>query len=103
MPTSFYRSLGAAIRQRRSTLGMTQENLASRANLRRTTVTNIERGTQAVFVHQLVDLAKALGVAPAVFLPESEAQGSRMDPPELPKNVADLLTRLSGSSGKRES
>ena len=68
--------------ERRRSL-LTQEDLARRVGIGRTTVANIERGRQSVSVPLLYRLASALGVAPESLLPQgvetssSEADGSK--------------------------
>lgn len=65
----FYAELGRRIRERREKSGITQEVLASKVALTRTSVTNIEKGRQKILVHMLVDIAKALEVSPELLLP----------------------------------
>jgi len=54
--------LGEAIRKRRLALGLTQEQLAERADLHWTFISGIERGHRNVSVLRLYDIATALGV-----------------------------------------
>ncbi len=54
--------LGAAIRKRRLALGLTQEQLAERADLHWTYVSGIERGIRNVSIVNLFHIATALGV-----------------------------------------
>jgi DNA-binding XRE family transcriptional regulator len=49
---------------------MTQEALASKISLSRTSVINIEKGRQQLLVHMLVDIARALHVAPSDLIPD---------------------------------
>lgn len=72
MADEMYAQIGAAIRRRRDALGLSQAQLADRVGLVRTSVTMIEGGSQALLVHQLVDIAKALRTTPAHLLSESE-------------------------------
>ncbi len=58
---SFYAALGRQIAQAR-TGRLTQEALAKKAALTRTSIINIEKGRQQVLVHTLVDIARALDV-----------------------------------------
>ena len=55
-----YQQIGAALRQRRNELGMTQSALASHLGLSRTSVTNIECGRQPMLVHQLLQASRVL-------------------------------------------
>jgi transcriptional regulator with XRE-family HTH domain len=68
---TFYVELGRRVRQARERAGLTQDVLAARVSLSRTSVTNIERGRQKVLLHTLCGLAEALGVAPVALLPEA--------------------------------
>lgn len=75
---------------------MTQTALAELTGLSRTTVTNIERGGQALLVHQLLELAKALGVSPENLLPsDSNAKQSNREP--VTDEIKALLDRLNDS------
>ena len=59
----FYAAVGQRIANRRDRR-MTQEVLATRAKLTRTSIINIEKGRQQILLHTLVDIATALNVAP---------------------------------------
>jgi transcriptional regulator with XRE-family HTH domain len=69
-----YREFGRLVREAREKADggrrMTQEALAKRVRLSRTSITNIERGNQHVGLHLLYDLARALGKRPAELLPD---------------------------------
>lgn len=60
--------------ERRRSL-LTQEDLARRVGIGRTTIANIERGRQSVSVPLLYRLAASLGVAPESLLPQSVETG----------------------------
>ncbi|MBI3774474.1 MAG: helix-turn-helix transcriptional regulator [Gammaproteobacteria bacterium] len=67
----FYTAVGrrvADIRKGR----MTQETLAEKLNLTRTSVINIEKGRQQVLLHTLVNIARALQVSPTDLIPGEE-------------------------------
>jgi len=57
--------LGARIRALRESAGISQEELANRADLHRTYIGGIERGERNVGVLNLLQIAKALKVRPA--------------------------------------
>ena len=61
-------SLGAVIRDLRVAAGMSQEELADRAGIHRTYVSQLERGLKSPTVAILVDLAKALDTSPSRIL-----------------------------------
>lgn len=77
MAAEIYARIGAEIRQRRDALGMTQAQLANRIGTGRTSIAMIERGGQALLVHQLLELADALRTTPVEIL---AGISSRHDP-----------------------
>lgn len=74
--TALLARIGNRLRLLRLEAGISQEELAARAELHRTYVGGIERGERNVAVVNLVRLAKALGVSASELLHEvdSEAQ-----------------------------
>ncbi len=54
---------GDAVRDRRETLGMTQEDLAEKARIHRTYVSDIERGSRNVSLINIERLAAALSIS----------------------------------------
>jgi transcriptional regulator with XRE-family HTH domain len=69
----FYAEVGRRIRLARKACTLTQESLASRVSLTRTSITNIEQGRQKFPLHMLAELADALQVAPTALLPDAPA------------------------------
>ncbi len=59
---------GARIRAERERLGVSQEELADRANLHRTYIGGVERGERNIGLLNLIRLARALRVTPASLL-----------------------------------
>lgn len=57
------------LRGRRDAAGISQESLAERASLSRTSIVNIEKGRQGVSLGTLYRLAEALALDPAALLP----------------------------------
>lgn len=68
-PSSIYSRIGHLVRAARRQAGLTQDALAERLGLTRTSITNIESGRQRFQVHVLFMLAEALNVSPNAFLP----------------------------------
>jgi len=60
--------IGAAIRNRRIELGISQEQLGFSCETHRTYIGALERGTKAVTVDKLVKLADALGCSASEIL-----------------------------------
>ncbi|MBN9037037.1 MAG: helix-turn-helix transcriptional regulator [Rhizobiales bacterium] len=80
---------------------MSQDVLATKVGLSRTSITNIERGRQSVLVHQLFSFADALGASPAALLP-SEASGQQLPALELVSpEVAQMVAQLQ-RTGRRK-
>jgi transcriptional regulator with XRE-family HTH domain len=69
----FYREFGELLRARRKSAGLTQSAVAERVGLKRTSITNMEKGRQHVQLHQLFRLASALGAQPEELLPSAGA------------------------------
>ena len=63
--TSLKIGLGAAIRRERSLLGISQGELASRAGLHRTYVSDLERGARNPSIESVEKLARALHISVA--------------------------------------
>jgi transcriptional regulator with XRE-family HTH domain len=64
--------LGKTIRGRRMELGLSQEELAERANLHRTYVGGVERGERNVSLENIVRIAHALQIVPGQLLERIE-------------------------------
>ena len=63
--------LGLVVRRIRRSRKLTQEQLADRVGLTRTSVTNIELGSQGVSVTLLVDLARSMDADPVEILAQA--------------------------------
>lgn len=67
-----YKEFGRALRIRRKSAHLTQQDLADRVGLNRTSITNIELGRQHIPLHFLYTLASAVGALPDHLLPAKE-------------------------------
>ena len=72
--------IGQAVRDRREALGLTQEQLAERADLDRKQVQRVEGGTISPTAKGLVPLAIGLGTHPDVLLHEARLALARANP-----------------------
>jgi transcriptional regulator with XRE-family HTH domain len=63
---------GYAVRQRRDELGLTQEDLAEKAKIHRTYLSDIERGARNVSLINIENLAAALNMPMADLFREVE-------------------------------
>jgi transcriptional regulator with XRE-family HTH domain len=84
-----YREFGLLLKAKRSQARLTQDEMALRVGLGRTSITNIEQGKQPVSLQLLYRLAEALGAAPHELLP--------LDPPKasLSEDMERNLSRIS--------
>lgn len=69
-------ALADVVRQRRTELGLTQEQLADEAELHRNYLSGIERGSYNIGVSNLVALATALQTTASQLLAQAEARAS---------------------------
>ena len=82
--------LARRLRLAREAAGLTQEALASRIGLTRTSITNIERGSQHIPLHLLFAIAGAVGVEAATLLPsprDAQSEGALSE--RLRRTVAE--------------
>ena len=63
-----YRAFGMRVEMIRTTLGLTQADLAKRIGLKRASIANIEGGNQRVLLHDVERFAAALGITPKHLL-----------------------------------
>lgn len=68
MKNSTLEHFGKRVREFRSKLQISQEELADRSNLHRTYIGGIERGERNITLLNLFELAKALDVTPQALL-----------------------------------
>ncbi|MBZ0185719.1 MAG: response regulator [Candidatus Obscuribacterales bacterium] len=65
-------ALSAAIRKRREEIGMSQTELAERAGLHRTYISNIERGSQNISIESLNRIAGSMDISISELLTQAE-------------------------------
>lgn len=68
------RALGSLVRQHRTNLGLSQEELGFRSNLDRTYISGIERGVRNPSLTALVSLANGLGITASELLAHLEVE-----------------------------
>jgi transcriptional regulator with XRE-family HTH domain len=74
------RAFGERVRAQREALGLSQEALAARSGVHWTFLGQVERGRRNLNLHNLLKIARGLGVDPAklvqgLALPDDESQG----------------------------
>lgn len=95
----FYEDLGRRIRARRIDQGLTQEQVADEVDLSRTSITNIERGNQAVSAWSLQRLAQILrcDVDDLLPNPSRDTVQSEPIPGDVPRRAAEVVRRLAAA------
>jgi transcriptional regulator with XRE-family HTH domain len=83
-----YKEFGGVLKKARREAGLTQQQVAERVGLTRTSITNIERGNQHIALHQLFLLASAIGRQPEELLPDQAAAPEDL----LPADAVKLLS-----------
>jgi transcriptional regulator with XRE-family HTH domain len=88
---AFYRELGERIRVTRRARQLPQARLAELVGLKRTSITNIERGKQKLLAHTLFDIALVLGVEPGALFPSAApSTEGRKSEPQLPDDLSPV-------------
>jgi len=103
-----YKAFGRAVGERRRDLQKTQQEIAALVGLSRASLANIERGSQRVFLHQVLALAEALeltssheivpergvpsSAAPKADVTVSGARNLSKDQREMVKSLVSTLT-----------
>ncbi|MCC0000315.1 MAG: helix-turn-helix transcriptional regulator [Methylobacteriaceae bacterium] len=96
MEDRLYRLFGSRVRALREEKNVTQDELAKRVDLSRTSITNIERGRQRVLLHQMVGIAQALDADPTELIPKPESKPALRD--DVARVVATLKAETERSS-----
>ena len=66
------KSFAEVLREMRQEKGLSQEELADRAGLHRTYISQVERGLKSPSLRSLEQIARALGVSPSAILGRME-------------------------------
>ncbi len=90
MDSKLYRVFGSRLRALREEKSVTQEELARRVDLSRTSITNIEKGRQRIMLHQVVELAQALDANVVELMPSPTQDAEE----PLRADVARVIERL---------
>lgn len=93
------KEFGRRFQRARKNAGLLQKNMAAAMDLTRTTISNIERGTQRLYLDQVFDAANVLAVPLESLLPSlsdvymTPAVRTATDSP-LPRDVQDEVARV---------
>lgn len=70
-------TLGSVLRERRSDLGLSQEDFAAEVGLHRTYIGSVERGERNIGIDNLLRIADALGVCLSELIRDAEGTNAR--------------------------
>ena len=74
------KAVGRIVQEKRSNLGISQEELARRSKLHRTYISDVERGSRSVSLITLCKLADALDITASVIVSAAESDiGGKSD------------------------
>ena len=73
---AFLRAFGQAVRERRTEMKLSQEDLGFRSELDRTYISGVERGVRNATLKVVLRLARALDTDPADLMADARAAGS---------------------------
>jgi y4mF family transcriptional regulator len=80
-------SVGERIRERRAELGWTQDQLAQKAGISKSFLSDLENGKRSVGANNLLDIARALGVSLDFLMTGEASQDQRREVP-IPASLA---------------
>lgn len=95
--------LGKRIRKARINQRLTQEQLGDLVSLKRTSITNIEKGTQRILAHTLLDLSEKLKISVNELIPLRPQKGEALkfekllhqnNSPEEREFLKSVLTKM---------
>ena len=90
-----YEHIGKSVRSRRRSVGFSQQDVASRVGMTRTSITNLEQGQQQIPLHTLYEIAEALACALKDLLPDE------LPKPEYDEDVARWVAQLERPAAQR--
>lgn len=77
--TAYYTEIGRRVIVHRTACGLTQAQLSDKTSLVRSSIANLEMGTQAVPLYKLDEVARALSVSVASLLPGAQIEGRPLE------------------------
>ena len=97
MKQTLRKSLGIVIKRRREHLALSQDQLALRADLHRTYISDVERGARNLSFDSIYSLSKGLGALPSLLFAEAELDAYKSAGETVPSasNVTELARPLS--------
>lgn len=97
-----YQAIGKRIRSARENAKLTQNELAQRVDVARTSITNIESGQQKIQVYTLYAIANVLNVSVLNLLPEEKSLEERLSEELRYKEERDWILDILKDSEENE-
>lgn len=97
---TFYKVLGRTISRLRLETKKSQEELAKRVGISRTTLVNIENGTQSVSLHVVIAISQVLRCDLGSMLPAREEYETVDMEDNLPPEAADVVNEVINKGAK---
>jgi len=98
---NIYIIIGENIQRARNKVNIKQDELASKVQLGRTSITNIEKGKQKILIHTLYQIAFALGVPIQDLLPNKDTStpdiNQLLSSQSLDQETTEAVLRVIGS------
>ncbi len=104
--SKLYRAVGKRVRSNREAARLTQEQLAKKVGVSRTSITNLEAGRQKMALHSLHEIASTLGIELKELIPaEAELAGEDLvtvvvdgAASKVPPGIAEAVESLMGTA-----
>jgi transcriptional regulator with XRE-family HTH domain len=99
-----YRVIGQRVRAERQKRKLTQDELAERVQLTRTSITNIERGRQKLLLHTLFAFAAAFEIEAKELLTDIAVHSDHTIKRNLPRDLSPEVQRwiISGATSAQK-
>lgn len=98
--SGLYRFIGERIKKLRNQLSISQEDLANKVGIGRTSISNIELGRHQAPLHLLYKISDALGTEIHIFLPTTAEINDYLSSSK--KELFDILNQKGLSKSTRE-
>jgi len=99
----FYKKLGDLIKSARKRQNLKQQDIADYLELKRTSVVNIEQGTQRIQLHSLIELAVFLKIEPTELLAKLYVLIDKRTPSNTDKKaITKVVAQLDDKEGNFE-
>lgn len=97
----FYRDFGMMLKVARKKAGLTQDGLAERVGMSRSSIANIETGRQKTPLHTLLEFSGSMGVQPVDLLPaQDQPEQQTVSDKDLERRVMRIWRQMIFSANK---